>query len=114
MKPNEIREMSLEDLKAKIDELTRELADRFPTLLASGTSPIEEGELSDPDVAVHVLADPYGMAWTDVAGSVRAIGSASCQLSAPRAITSVRQSRPRPRSMPMARRCRRRRPRRLT
>ncbi len=31
--------------------------------------------LADPDVAVHVLADPYGMPWTDVAGTVRAIGS---------------------------------------
>jgi 2-succinyl-5-enolpyruvyl-6-hydroxy-3-cyclohexene-1-carboxylate synthase len=31
--------------------------------------------LADPDVAVHVLADPLGMPWTDVAGSVRAIGS---------------------------------------
>ncbi|MHA6623280.1 2-succinyl-5-enolpyruvyl-6-hydroxy-3-cyclohexene-1-carboxylic-acid synthase [Pseudonocardia sp. DLS-67] len=31
--------------------------------------------LADPDVAVHVLADPRGMPWTDVAGSVRAIGS---------------------------------------
>jgi 2-succinyl-5-enolpyruvyl-6-hydroxy-3-cyclohexene-1-carboxylate synthase len=31
--------------------------------------------LADPDVAVHVLADPHGMPWTDVAGSVRAIGS---------------------------------------
>jgi 2-succinyl-5-enolpyruvyl-6-hydroxy-3-cyclohexene-1-carboxylate synthase len=31
--------------------------------------------LADPDVAVHVLADPRGLPWTDVAGSVRAIGS---------------------------------------
>jgi 2-succinyl-5-enolpyruvyl-6-hydroxy-3-cyclohexene-1-carboxylate synthase len=31
--------------------------------------------LADPDVAVHVLADPRGMPWTDVEGSVRAIGS---------------------------------------
>jgi 2-succinyl-5-enolpyruvyl-6-hydroxy-3-cyclohexene-1-carboxylate synthase len=31
--------------------------------------------LADPDVAVHVLADARGMPWTDVAGSVRAIGS---------------------------------------
>jgi 2-succinyl-5-enolpyruvyl-6-hydroxy-3-cyclohexene-1-carboxylate synthase len=31
--------------------------------------------LADPDVAVHALADPRGMPWTDVAGSVRAIGS---------------------------------------
>jgi 2-succinyl-5-enolpyruvyl-6-hydroxy-3-cyclohexene-1-carboxylate synthase len=31
--------------------------------------------LGDPDVAVHVLADPAGLPWTDVAGSARAIGS---------------------------------------
>ncbi len=31
--------------------------------------------LADPDVAVHALADPRGMPWTDVAGSVRAVGS---------------------------------------
>ncbi|TQM35397.1 2-succinyl-5-enolpyruvyl-6-hydroxy-3-cyclohexene-1-carboxylic-acid synthase [Pseudonocardia cypriaca] len=31
--------------------------------------------LADPDVTVHALADPRGMPWTDVAGSVRAIGS---------------------------------------
>jgi 2-succinyl-5-enolpyruvyl-6-hydroxy-3-cyclohexene-1-carboxylate synthase len=31
--------------------------------------------LADPDVAVHALADPRGMPWTDVAGVVRAIGT---------------------------------------
>jgi 2-succinyl-5-enolpyruvyl-6-hydroxy-3-cyclohexene-1-carboxylate synthase len=31
--------------------------------------------LAAPDVAVHVLADPHGMPWTDVAGTVRAIGA---------------------------------------
>jgi hypothetical protein len=31
--------------------------------------------LADPDVAVHVLADARGLPWTDVAGTVRAIGS---------------------------------------
>jgi 2-succinyl-5-enolpyruvyl-6-hydroxy-3-cyclohexene-1-carboxylate synthase len=31
--------------------------------------------LADPDVAVHVLADPRGLPWPDVAGGVRAIGS---------------------------------------
>jgi 2-succinyl-5-enolpyruvyl-6-hydroxy-3-cyclohexene-1-carboxylate synthase len=31
--------------------------------------------LADPGVAVHALADPRGMPWTDVAGSVRAVGS---------------------------------------
>jgi 2-succinyl-5-enolpyruvyl-6-hydroxy-3-cyclohexene-1-carboxylate synthase len=31
--------------------------------------------LADPDVAVHVLADPLGMPWTDVAGTVRAVGA---------------------------------------
>src|SRR5690606_12131170 len=31
--------------------------------------------LADPDVAVHVLADPRGLPWPDVAGTVRAIGS---------------------------------------
>jgi 2-succinyl-5-enolpyruvyl-6-hydroxy-3-cyclohexene-1-carboxylate synthase len=30
---------------------------------------------ADPDVAVHVLADPQGMPWTDVAGTVRAVGA---------------------------------------
>ena len=38
MKPNEIREMSLEDLKAKIDELTRE---RFNLRFRSATESIE-------------------------------------------------------------------------
>ena len=32
--------------------LTKDLADEFPTRLAAGQSPIEEGELSDPDVSV--------------------------------------------------------------
>jgi 2-succinyl-5-enolpyruvyl-6-hydroxy-3-cyclohexene-1-carboxylate synthase len=31
--------------------------------------------LADPEVAVHVLADPRGMPWPDVAGSARAVGS---------------------------------------
>jgi len=31
--------------------------------------------LADPDVAVHVLADPRGLPWPDVAGTVRAIGT---------------------------------------
>ncbi|WP_142051569.1 2-succinyl-5-enolpyruvyl-6-hydroxy-3-cyclohexene-1-carboxylic-acid synthase [Pseudonocardia kunmingensis] len=31
--------------------------------------------LAAPDVAVHVLADSRGMPWTDVAGTVRAIGA---------------------------------------
>jgi large subunit ribosomal protein L29 len=38
VKPNEIREMSLEDLKAKIDELTRE---RFNLRFRSATESIE-------------------------------------------------------------------------
>ncbi len=38
MKPNEIRELSLEDLKAKIDELTRE---RFNLRFRSATESIE-------------------------------------------------------------------------
>lgn len=38
MKPNEIREMSLEDLKARIDELTRE---RFNLRFRSATESIE-------------------------------------------------------------------------
>ncbi len=38
MKPNEIREMSVEDLKAKIDELTRE---RFNLRFRSATESIE-------------------------------------------------------------------------
>ena len=38
MKPNEIREMSLEDLKAKIDELTRE---RFNLRFRSATESID-------------------------------------------------------------------------
>ena len=38
MKPAEIREMSLEDLKAKIDELTRE---RFNLRFRSATESIE-------------------------------------------------------------------------
>jgi 2-succinyl-5-enolpyruvyl-6-hydroxy-3-cyclohexene-1-carboxylate synthase len=31
--------------------------------------------LADPDVAVYALSDPDGRSWTDVAGSVRAVGS---------------------------------------
>jgi 2-succinyl-5-enolpyruvyl-6-hydroxy-3-cyclohexene-1-carboxylate synthase len=31
--------------------------------------------LSDPDVATYVLADPCGGPWTDVAGTVRAVGA---------------------------------------
>ncbi|GAA3246454.1 2-succinyl-5-enolpyruvyl-6-hydroxy-3-cyclohexene- 1-carboxylic-acid synthase [Pseudonocardia petroleophila] len=31
--------------------------------------------LADPDVAVHALADPHGGPWTDVPGTVRAVGS---------------------------------------
>jgi large subunit ribosomal protein L29 len=38
VKPNEIREMSVEDLKAKIDELTRE---RFNLRFRSATESIE-------------------------------------------------------------------------
>ena len=38
MKPNEIREMSTEDLKSKIDELTRE---RFNLRFRSATESIE-------------------------------------------------------------------------
>ena len=38
MKPDEIREMSVEDLKAKIDELTRE---RFNLRFRSATESIE-------------------------------------------------------------------------
>lgn len=38
MKPNEIREMSVEDLKAKIEELTRE---RFNLRFRSATESIE-------------------------------------------------------------------------
>ena len=38
MKPNEIRDMSVEDLKAKIDELTRE---RFNLRFRSATESIE-------------------------------------------------------------------------
>ena len=38
MKPNEIREMSVEDLKTKIDELTRE---RFNLRFRSATESIE-------------------------------------------------------------------------
>ena len=38
MKPDEIREMSIEDLKAKIDELTRE---RFNLRFRSATESIE-------------------------------------------------------------------------
>ena len=38
MKPNEIREMSVEDLKAKIDELTRE---RFNLRFRSATESID-------------------------------------------------------------------------
>ncbi len=38
MKPNEIREMSLEDIKARIDELTRE---RFNLRFRSATESIE-------------------------------------------------------------------------
>ena len=38
MKPNEIREMSVEDLKSKIDELTRE---RFNLRFRSATESIE-------------------------------------------------------------------------
>ncbi len=38
MKPNEIREMSVEDLRAKIDELTRE---RFNLRFRSATESIE-------------------------------------------------------------------------
>jgi 2-succinyl-5-enolpyruvyl-6-hydroxy-3-cyclohexene-1-carboxylate synthase len=32
--------------------------------------------LADPRVAVHALADPDGRSWTDVAGTVRAVGAA--------------------------------------
>ena len=38
MKPNEIREMSMEDLKSRIDELTRE---RFNLRFRSATESIE-------------------------------------------------------------------------
>ena len=38
MKPNEIREMSVEDLKAKVDELTRE---RFNLRFRSATESID-------------------------------------------------------------------------
>ncbi len=38
MKPNEIREMSVEDIKARIDELTRE---RFNLRFRSATESIE-------------------------------------------------------------------------
>jgi 2-succinyl-5-enolpyruvyl-6-hydroxy-3-cyclohexene-1-carboxylate synthase len=31
--------------------------------------------LSDPDIAVYALSDPDGRMWTDVAGTVRAVGS---------------------------------------
>ncbi|WP_300007364.1 2-succinyl-5-enolpyruvyl-6-hydroxy-3-cyclohexene-1-carboxylic-acid synthase [Pseudonocardia sp.] len=31
--------------------------------------------LADPDVAVYAVADEYGSAWTDVPGTVRAVGS---------------------------------------
>ncbi len=32
--------------------------------------------LADPHVAVYALADPQGRSWTDVPGTVRAVGSA--------------------------------------